>query len=110
MPATLAVGAGSRTLTEPVRSALRVRARAGWEFRPGQPDIGAAWRGRQARHLRERVTPGLYVEFIDDISNYFYSALRPPSANPRRRRFSPSSRAFMVVGGPVGTRSGLGVC
>jgi hypothetical protein len=60
-----------------------------WSFNEGQPDTPAAchdlvltadMNGRRATW--ETVTPKRYVEFLDDLSNYFIPGLVPPPNPP----------------------------
>jgi len=61
-----------------------------WSFRRAQPETPAACRdlvlaanmnGRRATW--ETVTPKRYVEFLDDLSNYFVPGLVPPPGRPQ---------------------------
>jgi hypothetical protein len=56
-----------------------------WEFKPGQPETPAVCRGltitsnlHGQRATWTSVSPRLYVEFLDDISNYFLPGSVPP--------------------------------
>jgi hypothetical protein len=60
-----------------------------WSFNEGQPETPAVFRdliltadmnGRRATW--ETVTPKMYVEFLDDLSNYFGPGLVPPPNPP----------------------------
>lgn len=66
-----------------------------WEFKPGQPETPASCRhvvldasmaGRRATY--ETVTPRLYVEFLDDISNYFVPGYVPPQEVGTDQKYS----------------------
>jgi len=89
-----------------------------WSFHEGQPEPPAACRdleltavmnGRRATW--ETVTPKRYVEFLDDLSNYFVPRLVPPP-NPPAAAWSGSA---LSTGGvysgrlPVGRRRGGGL-
>lgn len=56
-----------------------------WNFKPGQPDTAAVCRGltltaelHGKRATWESVSPRLYIELLDDVTNYFLPGSVPP--------------------------------